>query len=836
VSEKFEIRSTTLPESGSIRHRRCQVAAFWCLLFMLNEFRDAIVGYARSWRTTVTVAVLLGLGVGASSATIGIMASMVRNPIGVDAPGELVVLDGALPSLSGQLSTGTQFLDYKSYLPAFRELAAYSDHEGGVNLGVGRETIRAQGAEVTGNFFSAMGVAPQAGRGFAREEGDSGRNRVVVLSHSLWKNVFGASQTAVGESVTLNGVPFTVVGVAPAGFRFPRDAEFWIPVSLGRDRIFTGSFVGYSVFGRLGSGHSIEQARANLDAFVHTMKREAHDSWVTRRPVTLVPMAERIVAGVRLSLLTLVLAAGLIWIVSCANASHLLLARTLTRMKEIAIRTALGASPGRIAAHFFAEACLLAVLGAASGLLLAAVALRLAITYMPAEYPRVPMAGLLPWVFALDLALSFATGLVAVLPGIIQVGRHRAEWLRSFGSGTAPTGADASRLAKLLVVSQVALASVLMTGAFGLARTLTALQNVDTGFSTSNKAAMGVSLPAARYPSPVARTQFFDELLRRTRSLPRVVAADATNALPLGKADTFALLCKVIGQPEPKDFAERFAVNVGVTENYLKTTGVALLEGRYFSAEDAAVSAPVVIVSRAFARRHWGSDTKAAIGRRLEIAGTASPAEIVGVVADVTQFSLRAKPEPQIYRPHRQAPITLTTVVVEASGDPQDVVPLVRSVVKSLDPEVALYGVTTLDQLVRQAAGRERLLSYIMGIFASLAVTLAAIGVYAAMSRYVLQRRHELGVRIALGAGRRRVLTLVLGQGVRLAGTGVAVGTLLALLSMQTMAGSLFGLAGTDPWLCGAAAVLLFVVGIGACVAPANSASTVDPLVALKNQ
>jgi len=801
---------------------------------MIQEFRDAAVGYARSWQTTMTVVVLLGLGVGASTATVSVMAAMLRNPIGLRSASDLVIIEGALLSLSGDLSPASPLLDYRDHLKTFADIAAYSDHEGGVNLGTAGETWRAQGAEVSTNFFGAIGAVPQKGRGFAPEEQDSGRNRVVVLSDGLWRTALGGSPGVVGRTITLNAISFTVIGVAPAGFRYPRDADFWIPISLGRDRIFTGPFIGYTVFGRLKSGYSITQARANLDMFVEAMKREAPHSWVTRRPMNMVLMSERLVAGVKLSLFILVLATSLVWVVACANASNLLLARTIARMKEIAIRTALGASPARIALHFLAEALLVSLLGALCGLLLAAVALHLILTYLPAEYPRIAIDNLLPWVFALDLGLSLVTGLVSVLPGVIQATTRRGEWLRSFGAGSATTRVETSRLARTLVVSQIAVAFVLITGAFSLARSLTALQHVDVGFRTSNLVAMSMSLPSARYPSVVTRRQFYDDLLQRTRALPQVVAADATNALPLGKADAIALLVSVIGHPSPKDFADRFALNVAVTPDYMRTVGVALLEGRYFTPDDTDRSAPVVIVNRTLARRYWSG--KGAVGQRLEVAGASAPLQIVGVVGNVTQFSPRSKPEPQLYRPHTQSQSSLATVVVECRNDPEEVVPLVRGIVKSVDPEVALYGVTTLEQLVRGATGRERLLSYFMSIFAAIAIALAAVGVYAAMSRYVLQRRHEIGVRVAIGASRRNVLALILGQGLRLVGLGVAAGVALALVLMRTLTSALYGLGAADPLVYGGGAMLLLLIGVGACVTPARTASAVDPIVALRSE
>lgn len=798
---------------------------------MVQALKEAAVGYGRSWQTTAAVVLLLGLGVGANTASISVAISAIRNPIGVDDPDRLVLLDGAFLSTSGDWPPTAPVLDYAKHLRTFAGLAAYSIHEGGVNLRTDAETVRARGAEVSSTFFTTMGVAVPHGRAFTQDERVSGRNRVVVIGDALWRRAFGAAPDAVGRSVILNGVPFTVVGIAEPRFRFPRDADFWIPISWGSDRVFTGPATAYAVFGRLRKGVSLAAVSADLNSLREGMKTEAPASWLARDEIKAVSLSEHLVSRARLSLVVLVIATTLVWAVAAANASSLLASRALGRSKELAIRMALGASPGRLGARFLAEALLLAVLGGLSGLICAGVALRVVEGSMPTDFPQVSPTNVLPLVLVVGVGLALLTGLVSVVPGLVQVFVRRADWLRSFGMGAQATGAEPARMSGLLVVCQIALAFVLVAGALGLGRTFTALQRVDIGFRSSGLMTMSVSLPPTRYPSRMARVGFFDEVLRRTRALPKVQDAEATNALPFGKNDTIERLVTAVGRPAPKDFADRFAVDVYVTSGYLRTLGVSILEGRHFTPEDREGSTPVAVVDEVFARRFFGAVR--AVGQRLEIAGAGAPVQIVGVVANMRDSSLTSPPEPHLYRPEAQAGV-LTSFVLRSEAGTAELLPVLRSIIRSVDPEVAVYQAGSMDQLVQAASARERLLTSVMSGFGAIAVFLSAIGVYAAMSAHVLRRRHEIGVRMALGATPKDIISLVVGRGSRLLVLGVLCGALLAAGLWRTLE-AVQGLGVPDPLLYGIGGSIIGLACTAACLKPAHTALGSDPLRVLRS-
>jgi putative ABC transport system permease protein len=471
---------------------------------MLQALKEAAVGYRRSWRTTAAVLLLLGLGIGANTASVSVAVSALRNPIAVSQPDRLVVLDGAFLSTSGDIPPTSPLLDYGRYLRTFAALAAFSEHDGGVNLRADNMTVRAQGAEVSPRFFEAVGVRIALRRGFRDDEEASGRNRVLVISHELWQSTFRGTRDVIGRAVTLNAVPFTVIGVAAPYFRFPRNAQLWIPVCFGADRIFTGPAIFYTVLGRLKDDVSMAGAVADIDALREGIKRESPSSWLARKPVNLIPLTDRLVSRARMSIVILVIATALVWLVSAANAAYLLLSRTLGRAKELSIRMALGASPARLGMHFLAEALLLAGLGAVSGLASALVALRMIGSSLPADFLLVEPFSVMRLVLTVGLSLALLTGLVSILPGLIQVMERRTAWLRAVGVGTHVSGREASRLSGALVACQIALAFVLAVGALGLARTSVALQRVDVGFHSADLVALSVSLPPARYPSRTA--------------------------------------------------------------------------------------------------------------------------------------------------------------------------------------------------------------------------------------------------------------------------------------------------------------------------------------------
>jgi predicted permease len=797
---------------------------------MIDDFRGAVRELFRSWQATAAILVMLALGAVASSTAIFLMTTLLANPLDVGAPEQLVALRGALPSLSGKLASAKSFLDYRPLLRGAARAAAYSDHDGGVNVAIDERVLRARGAEVTAGFFDTLGKPMRSGRGFVEEEQQQGRNRVVVLSDALSTQVFGRATDPHGRTLRLNDVPFTVIGVAHPDLRFPRGAEFWIPVSIGPDRIFTGPAIGYSVFARLDAGTTLRGFQRNLTGFVAEAERQHPGSWPSRRTIEVVPLADEVVGSSRLALQILAVALAVVWIATAANIAAMLLARADAREEEMAVRWALGASPRRFVRQFMAEAALLGTAAVGCSVAAAFLGLPLVVRFLPEGYG----GGHAPWpaasTLSLALVLSLLTGALSVLPGLRRALRSapRDTMLRR-----GPSSRQTQSRRSIFVVSQLAAAMVLVSGTVVLGRSLLHLQQTDLGFDPGGTIAVSVSPPSATLQSRAPGPAFYDEVLDRIGSLAGVRATGATTALPLGKSDAIALLYSVVGMPTRGSFRDQFALTTAVTTDYFRAMGIAVVEGRGFSDRDTVNARPVLMVNRSLAHRYGGP--AALVGREVTLAGRETPALVVGVVEDVRHMGATFEAGQQIFLPHSQMPALLTTIVVRTDGNPLRLVPDLRRIVAGIAPGVAVYDVATLEQLVRDSTRTQRLVSSVLAAFAMIALGLAAVGAFAAMTQFVAARRREIGVRMALGASTRDVARLVLGRAAMLAALGIACGATLAYVALRLVSNSVFGVLASAPGEYGIAAMVLFTTAAAACAAPTFAAVRIEPAIMLRN-
>ncbi|MBI3654207.1 MAG: ABC transporter permease [Acidobacteria bacterium] len=784
---------------------------------------------------SATVVLALAFGIGANSATFSLVNAALLHALPSDQPEQLVALDDALLSLSGDPQSDREVLDWKDQVQTFSNLAAYSDQNGGVNLAHTGEPERVEGVEVSADFFSTFRVNAMQGRIFAPEEQQAGKNRVTVLSYALWQRSFGADPHLLNQQISLNGISFTVIGIAPPSFRFPGKAEFWIPISLGQDRIFTSRALSYAIIGRLKPGVTIDQAQADLEALQQKIMPDMQGTWLAERKVKVSSLLEQVVGKVRLSLWILSGAVLLVLLIACANVTNLLLVRAGTRQKEIAIRAALGASRLRLVRQLLVESTLLAFLGGAVGLFGAYWLLQFLVAFGPTEIPRLSEIRLDPQAILFTAIVCLLTGMLAGLAPALYALKVGLNHSLKEGAANLLGGSGQHRIKELFVVAEIALALLLLIGAGLLIKSLDQLQQVSPGFQASQVITASISLPRTKYSTAIQQTDFYQRLLERLRTVPGIGSVAAINDLPFAESGTIAFLFDIVGQPPTGKFKDRFASNLVISPEYFTVMGIPLLEGRFFTAQDTQASAKVVIINQSFAKRFW--PTESPLHKQLQIAGDSRPVEIVGVVGDVKHFGLEAKSPQEMYSSYLQtSSSSLTTLVVRADSAASGIVKAIRNEVEALDHELPVYDVKTMTQWLDESMGQRRFISFTLSIFAIVALMLAASGIYSIMAYRVSQRTHEIGIRMALGAQRGQILKLILSNGLLLTLAGMLIGLAAALSLTRLLSSLLYNLQPLDPLVFTLTVLVLLLVALLACFIPAYKATRVDPLVALRQE
>src|SRR5215213_4580045 len=807
---------------------------------LLQDIKFGSRALAKNPGFTAVAVLALALGVGANSAIFSVVNATLLNPLPFPEEGQLLRLgEGARGGAQPERGS-VSYPDYKDVQAQTRTLAHVSAflNSGAMLTGEGFDQERVYGADVSPEYFDVLGVRPELGRVFTAEE-DRPNSGVVVISHSLWQRRFGGRADVLGQQLRMRNAPATVIGVMPSGFEYPFRADrqdFWEPLNDRPlpDREQRDSH-GYRVIARMKPGVTIEQANAELDTISRRLEQQYPDSNATVF-VAAASMHEEMTRDVRPALLILLGAVGLVLLIACANVANLLLARAAGRQKEIAIRTALGASRWRVVRQLLVESLLLALAGGAAGLLLGWWGLDLMKGLLPAGFPRAADIGVDPRVLAFTLLVSCATGVLFGLAPALQFTKPDVHAALKESARGSTAGGRSGRLRGLLIVSEVALSLVLLAGAGLLFRSLMRLQSVELGFRPQRVLTFRLTPSGSNFREDAQYSAFFRDVAERVRNIPGVEAVGVINTLPLAKGPTTGF--RVEGRPASRPDQWPSVNYRSVSPEYFRAVGVSLLRGRAPDERDSPASPPVLVVNEALARRDFPGEDP--VGKRISFGvrpgGEPYWFQIVGVVADVRSMEVQTEPPAEIYTSYLQDPFAGMSYVVRSTVEPESLAPAVREAVRSVDRAQPVAEFRTLENLVGEAVAEPRLNSILLGLFAGLALALAAAGIYGVMSYAVTQRTHEIGIRIALGAQGRDVLRFVVGQGMALAAAGVGLGLVASFAVTRLMSGLLYGVSPSDPATLAFVSLTLLSVALAACIVPARRAMKVDPMVALRHE
>jgi putative ABC transport system permease protein len=776
---------------------------------------------------TMIAVLTLALGIGANTAIFSLVNAVLLRPLPFAESERLVWTWGEFSGGNRASTSPPDFLDYRAQNRCFEELAAMMFNS--FNLTGSGDPDRVIGSSVTANFFQALGVKLVQGRAFLPEEERSGAAQVAIIGQGLWQRRFNGAPEIIGKTITLNGRNHTVVGVAPDATRVLQEAEIWTPLTFDDPEMKVRRFHFLRAIGRVKRGVTLQQAQADIDAVAAGLEKlypESNKDWRLR----LVPMREFLVGETRRPLYVLLGAVGLVLLIACANIANLTLSQAARRQKEVALRHALGAKRMRLIRQLLTESALLSVIAGTIGLLLAWWGADLLMTLAEDSIPRVGEIALDNRVLGFTMLVSLLTALFFGLAPALQASRPDLnETLKEGGKGGG-SSSSMVRARNALIVVEVAIALVLLVGAGLLIKSFRRLQEVEPGFDPRNLLTMRLFLPLSKYAEPQQRQAFFEQALNRIGSLPGVQAVGTSTSIPtLGGGDTYFT---IEGKPFPDPNRKVTALNPMVSHDFLRAMKIPLIKGRHFTEpETKEEKAKTVIINEAFARAYFADDEP--LGKRLIIdMGEPWTCEIVGLARDTTQFALDVGAYPLMYLPSIRSGVA--AVVIRSSGDPLALTASVREAVREVDRDLPIANIRSMDQIMSSMSGDARFRTLLLGVFAAVALLLAAIGIYGVIAYSVAQRAREIGIRIAIGAQNRDVLRLVVGQGMKLALLGVGIGIAGALAFMRVLSGMLFNVSATDPLTFVSVSTLLALVALLACYVPARRAMNVDPMVALR--
>lgn len=815
---------------------------------MITDLRLAFRSLAKSPGFTLVAVITVALAIAANTAVFSLVNALLIRPLPFQDPQNLVLLFEKFPTqgLDQIPVSAPEYLDYEKETRSFERLAAFNFDD--FNLTGGDMPERISGAVVTPSLFPLLGVQPIKGRVFNESEFGEGNDGVIVISERLWRRRFNSDAQTVGQQVAINGRSFTVIGIMPAEFEFPlplfgvqggtfaQRADIWKPIAFTKEDLESRGSRGLGVIGRLKPGVTRTQAQAEIDTIISSWFARFPNNYraETRFGGTIYPMQELVVGGMRAPLLILIGAVGVVLLIACANLSTMLLARAGAREREFAIRLALGAGRMQLLRQMLTESVLLSVIGGALGVLLAIWGLDLLRAIGAQTVPRLAEVNIDLRVLLVTLGVAVITGIIfGLIPALATGKPELTEALKEGGRGST-TGLRRNRLRNALIVSEVALALVLLVGASLLLKSFVKLQNVDPGFNPKNVLTMEVALPELKYPRGKPVADFFAEATRRVKALPGVEAAAFTSILPLSGTNSDSSFMIEGRDPRlEKVFPDEEIRNI--TPEYFSVLKVPLMQGRFLHESDQFEGPGVTVVNEAFVKK-WFSDQDA-VGKRITFSDARKPdikwITIVGVVGDMRHRGLDQDPKPEFYLAHNQRPYRGMILAVRSGQDPRSLTSAIRRELNALDPDLPAANVRTLEQVTADSIAPRRLSVVLIGVFAVVALVLASVGIYGVMSFLVVQRTHEIGVRMALGAQRRDVLLLVIGRAARLLLIGTAVGLLMAFFASRALGSLLYNVPAFDLPTFALVTFALAFVALLASYIPAQRASKADPMIAL---
>jgi putative ABC transport system permease protein len=807
---------------------------------LMQDVRYGLRQLRRNPGFTAVAALTLALGIGANTAIFSVVNAVLLRPLPFSNAEQLVTLwERNLAEGYDQNSpAAANYLDWRAQNKVFSQMAAYDS--GQVDLTGAASPERVAGAIVTSNLFQALRVRPLFGRTFLPEEEQPGRDRVVVLSYGLWRQRFSGDRRVLGKAVIVDDRKCVVIGVMPPGFVFPGNtgttgiftkpiAHLWMPLALTAEAWSARSDHYLSVIARLKPNVTMAQANAEMNTIEQRLVKRYPNEFMGS-DVKFVPLHQQVESGLRPVLLVLLGAVTFVLLIGCANVANLLLARGASRQKEMAVRAALGANRARVVRQLITESLLLALGGGVFGIFLARWAIGAFRAVIPENFPQVSFITIDGWVLAFTGVIAFATPMIFGLAPAFRTSKADLTESLKEGGRSSTEGTRHNRLQSALVVSEVALALVLLAGAGLMIRSFVRLQDVSPGFNPHHVLTLELSLPSAKYPQDAKRNEFIQQLMQRLKALPGVKIVGATTLLPLAGTD-FNTAVDIQGE-EIKIAGRYPSASVrAVTSEYFQVLGIPLISGRLIMPGDTMSSAHVAVINQTLARWLANEDP---IGRRIAL-GNGFTGHIVGVVGDTKQFGLDTEAREEAYVPYSQGRLGPTvTLTLKTASDPRSVANAARSAVLNLDPDQPVSKVRTMEQVVSSSIAQPRFRTFLLGLFAALALLLATLGIYSVISYSVAQRTHEIGIRIALGASAGDVLGLVVRQSMTLVGTGLAIGAVAALGLTQLVASWLYHVRSTDPTTFAGVALLLAAVALLASYIPARRATKVDPMVALR--
>jgi putative ABC transport system permease protein len=805
---------------------------------MNNLWRDTLYSLRTMRKNpafSIVAVLTLAVGIGANSAVFSVVNAVLLRELPYKDPGQLVMFweDNSKMGLDQFPASYPNFVDYRDQSQSFQSFAAFN-REDFILSGTG-DPQRIAGAEVSENFFTLLGVAPLIGSDFSPEEYKAAN--AVMISHDLWQRHFGANPSIVGKPLTFNGKSFIVTGIMPSGFRFPGElfekADLWVPLhdepTQAADRASHSLFV----IGRLKPQVPLSSARSDVATIANRLQTQYESSnagWGAK----LIPLQEQIVGDVRPSLLILLGAVGLVLLIACVNVANLLIARATTRQKEIAIRMAVGASRRRMIQQLLTESLVLGVVSSLLGLLLALCGIILLRPLIPVSYLNAEDIGLSGTVLGFALLISVVTAVIFGLVPAIQATKLDINgWLKE-GSGRSSAGVRRRFLRQSLIVSEVTLSLVLLVGAGLLIKSFVRLQQVDPGFKADHLLTMSITIPDNKYPDAPRQRAFFQQALQQVQGIPGVKSAALVTKLPLGGSEKVRAFL-IEGRPPLASGEQQTASYNVVSPDYFSTMMIPLVKGRVFNDRDDPNAPLVAVISQTMAHKFFPNEDP--IGKRL-ILRRAAPVvapEIIGVSGDVKGQGLDAEAKPGIFVPNTQAPALAMVLVIRSEANPLGLAAVARKALLDVDKDQPVENITTMEQVVSKSTAQQRLNTILLSIFAVIALVLAAVGIYSIMAQSVRQRRHEIGIRVSLGARPGQILKMVIGQGMFLTLIGAVIGLIGVFFLARILFSLLYQVNTLDPLIYGGTTLVLSVVAFIASYIPARRAMKVDPLRALRD-